>query len=223
MSRTEQDWVDLRKALEAARAVAAGARSADFGLKFQCNVLQESPEEALSELRALQMAIENFAELAIFKDTEQSGIWTNTRVTSSFLVYWMVSRAQTEGSYQTIDDLQRYLRSETLTLEESLLIDGFDLAATMDVGKFCLSRWRDWPLTDTKWYVTARCWPSNLPSAVISCRHQVPRRHFSPWDHRPTKTPSIEPLRDVLRCLTFVTRAAYRLRQHVVLAPAWAP
>ena len=224
MPLNDDERAQLLAALEAASAVAASSRTVDQALFFQCLVLRDDPEKAPPAFRELRSAIDRTHALEIFDHAEQRGLWPSMRITRHFLVGWMLSRAQQVGCEQVIVELNRYLETETLTLTESLLVDGFELEAGMHVGDFRLDRWGDWPMSDTKWQIAASGMYSHGPDVVISRMHDVPRQHLRPWDAgAPLSPPSIEPLMDALRCVTLVTGAAWRLRHYTILGPEWAP
>ncbi len=114
---------------------------------------------------------------------------------------------------------------ETLDLTEVLAIDGFEIESTINLGEHQLVPWKDVGASNTKWRVTARAlFSHDFPSAAVLRRHNIQRTHVRPWDSPAQSIPlSIEPILDVLRCVTVACGVGIRVLHHWFEPPDWAP
>lgn len=217
----------MQLALERALLVAAKARSADYGLFFQIPLLGDgnSPSTAVKELRELFNVISATPALEFFSHARQCALGNIEVINFRFLALWLISRAQLVGAKQAVNDLIRYLEAETIEITEILAVDGFSVEKKIELGEYELIAWEDVAMTDTKWQVMARSlFGRNVPTSVIVRQHKVQRRHDRPWDSSaPNVRPSIEPALDILRCVTALAGAGFRLLHYWFEPEEWAP
>ena len=142
-----------------------------------------------------------------------------------FLVQWLISRAQQIGAERSIEDLARYLQAVSIEVAATLAIDGFEVERNLKIGDYELVSWNDVPMTDTKWHFASRqLFSGDTPTAALIQRHKIQRAHVRPWDVPGPNDPlSIEPTLDVLRCMTAVAGAGFRLLHYWFEPPEWAP
>jgi len=222
---TPSEKATLIAALERALLVAAKARSVDHGLLFQVLALRDAPDSALRELRELLNVIQATPALEFFDHAYQCALGNWEDVNFRFLVQWLISRGQQVGAKQTVNDVARYLKSETIEVTAILAIDGFGVERNIELGEYELVVWNDVAMTDTKWHVAAcGLFGGKTPTAAVIQRHEIQRVHVRPWDSPGPNVPlSIEPALDVLRCVTAVAGAGFRLLYYWFEPPEWAP
>jgi hypothetical protein len=217
----------LQLALESALLVAAKARSADHALFFQIPLVGDgnSPGTAIKELRELFNVISATTALEFFSHADQCALGYIEKVNFRFLALWLISRAQHVGAEQAVNDLMRYLETETIEVTETLAVDGFSVEHKIELGEYQVIPWNDVPMTDTKWQIMSRSlFGGKIPTSVIVRRHKVQRRHVRPWDSPAPYLPSsIEPALDILRCVTVVANAGFRLLHYWFEPEEWAP
>jgi hypothetical protein len=222
---TATEEATLIAALESALLVAAKARSVDHGLLFQVLALRDAPDSALRELRELLSVVQATPALEFFDHAYQCALGNREDVDFRFLVQWLISRGQQVGAKQTVNDVVRYLDSETIEVTAILAIDGFGVERNIELGEYELVAWNDVAMTDTKWQVAARgLFGGETPTAAVIQRHEIQRVHVRPWDSPGPNVPlSIEPALDVLRCVTAVAGAGFRLLHYWIEPQEWAP
>lgn len=221
----EEHRTQLLEALVAADAVAPKARSADEALFFAVVTLRDFPEAAFPELRQLLEVIQKPPELEIFNGARQCGPCNALTVDVYFLVRWLLSRAQQVGPDTAVSDLGRYLSTESLELVETLVFDGVEVPAAVQVGDFEITPWQALPMTETKWRIGRDALFGRLPPrAAIRRSWHVPRIQLRPWEqwNGPTAY-SFDPMQDALRCVTATMGAAVRLTHWWFEPPEWAP
>jgi len=222
---TATEEARLIAALEGALLVAAKARSVDHGLLFQVLALRDAPDSALRELRDLLSVVQATPALEFFDHAYQCCLGNWEEVDFHFLVEWLISRGQEVGTRQTVNDVARYLESETIEVTELLAIDGFRVKRNIELGEYGLVAWNHVEMTDTKYQLAARgLFGSKTPTAAVIRRHQVRRLHARPWDSLGPNVPlPLEPVLDVLRCVTAVAGAGFRLLHYWLEPEEWAP
>lgn len=222
---TATEEATLIAALEGALLVAAKARSVDHGLFFQLTALRDAPDSALRELRELLSVVQATPALEFFNHYYQCALGNEEHVDFRFLVQWLISRGQQVGAKQTVNDVDRYLDSETIEVTENLAIDGFGVERNIELGEYELVVWNDVAMTDTKWYFAVReLFGGEIPTAAVIQRHKIQRVHVRSWDRpAPNGSLSIEPALDVLRCVTAVAGAGFRLLHYWLEPQEWAP
>lgn len=222
---TPPEKATLITALERALLVAERARSVDHGLFFQVLALRDAPDSALREIRELLSVIQTTPALEFFDHAYQCALGNMKDVNFHFLVQWLLSRGQQVGAKQTVNDVARYIESETIQVTAILAIDGFGVERNIELGEYELVAWDGVVITDTKWHVVASgLFGDNAPTAAVIQRHEVKRVHVRPWDsHGPNIPLSIEPALDVLRCVTAVAGAGFRLLHYWLEPEEWAP
>ena len=210
---TDTEEATLVAALECALSVAAMARSVDHGLLFQILALRDAPDSAPKEFRELLSVVQATPGLEVFDHAYVGAIGHRARVNSRFLVQWLISRGQQVGSKQAVNDVARYLDSETIEVTAILAIDGFTVERSIELGEYDLVAWDSVVMTDTKWHVAAReLFGGETPTAAVIQRLEVRRVHVRPWDSPGPNVPlPIEPALDVLRCVTAVAGTGFRL------------
>lgn len=210
---TETEEVALVTVLELALSVAVKARSVDHGLLFQIMALRDTPDSAPKEIRELLKVVEATPALEVFNHAYQCALGHRVPVNYRFLVQWLISRGQQVGSKQAVNDVARYLDSETIKVTAILAIDGFTVERNIKLGEYELIAWENVAMTDTKWQVAARgLFGGQTPTAVVIQQLEIPRVHVRPWDSPGPNVPlSIEPAFDILRCVTAVAGAGFRL------------
>lgn len=223
MTDTEEET--LIASLECALSVAAKARSADHGLFFQILTLRDSPDSAPKEFRELLSVVQAIPALEVFDHARQCALGYSSSVTSRFFVQWLISRGQQVGSVQAVNDVARYLGSETIGVNTILAIDGITVERDIKPGEYELVAWDNVAMTDTKWRVAVRGFhDGNTPTAAVIQRHEIRRIHVRPWDSPgPNVLLSIEPALDVLRCATAIAGAGFRLLDYWLEPEEWAP
>ena len=122
---TATEETTLIAALEGALLVALQARSVDHGLFFQLIALRDAPDSVPRELRELLSVVQATPALELFNHADQCALGNTEHVDFRFLVQWLISRGQQVGAKQTVNDVDRYLNSETIGVTENLAIDGF--------------------------------------------------------------------------------------------------
>ncbi|MGQ0593268.1 MAG: hypothetical protein ACT4QB_11655 [Gammaproteobacteria bacterium] len=117
------------------------------------------------------------------------------------------------------------LESETMEVTELLAIDGFHVTRNIELGECELVTWNHVEMTDTKYQLAARgLFGGKTPTAAIIRRHQIRRVHARPWDTLGPNVPlPLEPVLDVLRCVTAVAGAGFRLLHYWLEPEEWAP
>ncbi len=219
MSATDQS--SICAALDRAVEVAGKERSQNRVLAFQVLTLRDNPEHALPELRSLLEVLELTPALEGFAHG-QSTLGLSGQVSYVYLVQWLLARAQQVGSQETVEDLGRYVRAETLSVSEVLAVDGLCVSQTVAFGDYELVPWSSLPLTDAKWHAGARGMANfDFPSAAVVQRQEVARAHLRPWENYELR--SLEPMIDVLRCTAAAAGVGFRLLHYWVEPPAWAP
>lgn len=223
LSQSEQ--VALAAALDDALRVAASALSADEALFFQFIVLRDDPARSSPELRDLLSMVSTIPALGIFDQAEQSALGNRERVGFRFLTQWLVSRAQQVGSERAVGDLSRYLAVDEIDLCVILGVDGVVVDRRIEFNGYDLAPWQDLPNSKTKWRIAVRgSYSGTVPTAAVMQRLKVKRLHISPWGQQSADlAPSIEPMLDILRCLTAVAGAGIRLIEYWLEPPEWAP
>jgi hypothetical protein len=223
MTDTEEET--LIAALECALSVAAKARSVDHGLLFQILSLRDAPDSAPKEFRELLSVVQTTPVLEVFDHANQCALGHWEPVNSRFLIQWLISRGQQVGSKQAVNDVARYLDSETIEVTAILAIDGFTVERNIELGEYELVAWDSVVMTDTKWHVAARgLFGGITPTAAVIRRLEIRRVHVRPWESPgPNVSLSIEPALDVLRCVTAVAGAGFRLLHYWHEPEEWAP
>lgn len=222
---TETEKATLTAALVCALSVAAKGRSVDHALFFQIIALRDTPDSAPKEIRELLRVIQATPALEVFEHAYQCALGHRVPVNSRFLVQWLISRGQQVGSKQAVNEVARYLDSNTIEINAILAVDGFTIQSNIELGEYKLVAWNDVAMTDTKWQVAARgLFSSPSPTAAVIQRFEIPRVHVHPWDSQVPNIPrSIEPAIDVLRCVTVVAEAGFRLLHYWLEPEEWAP
>lgn len=222
---TATEEATLIAALEGALLVAEKARSVDYGLFFQLIALRDVPDSVPRELRELLSVVQATPALEFFNHAAQCVLGNEEQVDFRFLVQWLISRGQQVGAKQTVNDVDRYLNSETIEVTENLAIDGFGVERNIELGEYELVAWNDVAMTDTKWLVAVReLFGGEIPTAAVIKRHKIQRLHVRAWGPFAPRVPlSIEPALDVLRCVTAVAGAGFLLLHHWFEPPEWAP
>ena len=224
---TDTEGETLIAALECALSVAAIVRNVDNGLTFQILALRDAPDSAPKEFRELLSVVQATPALEVFDHANQCALGHWACVDFCFLVQWLISRGQQVGSMQAVNDVARYLDSETIEVTAILAIDGFTIGGrrNIELGKYELVAWNNVAMTDTKWHVAARgFFGGPHPTAAVIQRHEIRRAHVRPWDSPGSNALlSIEPALDVLRCVTAVAGAGFRLLHYWLEPEEWAP
>jgi hypothetical protein len=142
-----------------------------------------------------------------------------------FLVRWLLSRSQQAGPDVAIRDLERYLIADTIELTEILAVDGCTAASATVVAGMELLPWSTVPMTDTKWRIAMRFVFGEMPPTMaVAAKHTIYRQQLRPWEQLSTSPQySIEPMRDLLRCVTATAGAGVRMMHHWFEPPEWAP
>lgn len=222
---TDTEEAALIAALECALGVAAQARSVDHGLLFQILALRDAPDSASKEFRELLSVVQETPVLEVFDHANQCALGHCAPVNSRFLVQWLISRGQQVGSKQAVNDVALYLGSETIEVTAILAIDGVTVERNIELGEYELVAWNNVAMTDTKWQVAARgMFDGTTPTAAVIQRLEIRRVHVRPWDSPDPNIPrSIEPALDVLRCVTAVAGAGFRVLHYWLEPEEWAP
>jgi hypothetical protein len=222
---TETEEATLTAALESALSVAVKARSVDHGLLFQIMALRDTPDSALKEFRELLRVVQATPVLEVFNHAYQCALGHREPVNYRFLVQWLISRGQQVGSKQAVNDVVRYLDAETIDITAILAIDGFTVERNIDLGRYELVAWNNVPMTDTKWQVATReLFAGNTPTAAVLQQLEIRRAHVRPWDSPGPNVPlSIEPVFDVLRCVTAVAGVGFRSLHYWFEPEEWVP
>jgi Apea-like HEPN len=222
-----EEQLHLANLLNEALKVAAKARSADFGLFFQLLQLRDRPSEAPIELRRILEFLTSLSSLEKFGHAYQYALGYRQTIDHRFLIGWLISRAQNTSSEQATADLARYLSEVNIDLVETLLVDGPQLNAPVDLGHgLQLVPWKELPQTDTKWNISCKNFMGHhLPTAGVTRRNSnCVIRHVRPWEVEQRQLPtSIEPLIDVFRCAVATCTAGFRLTNYCIEPPEWAP
>lgn len=178
---TATEEARLIAALGGALLVARKARSVDDGLLFQVLTLRDAPDSALEELRDLLSVVQATPALGLFDHAYQCCLGNWEDVDFHFLVEWLISRGQQVGARQAVNDVARYLESETIEITELLAIDGFRVERNIELGECELVAWNHVEMTDTKYQLAARgLFGSKTPTAAVIRRHQIRRVHVRP-------------------------------------------
>jgi hypothetical protein len=119
---TATEEATLIAALEGALLVAAKARSVDHGLLFQILALRDAPDSALRGLRELLSVVQATPALELFDHAYQYALGNQEDVDFRFLVQWLISRGQQVGAKQAVNEVARYLGSETIEVTAILAI-----------------------------------------------------------------------------------------------------
>lgn len=222
---TDTEEATLIAALECAVSVAAKARSVDHALLFQIIALRDAPDSAPKEFRELLKVVEATPALEVFNHAYQCALGHRVPVGYRFLVQWLISRGQQVGSKQAVNDVARYLDSETIKVTAILAIDGFTVERNIKLDEYELIAWENVAMTDTKWQVAARgLFGGQPPTAAVIQQLEIPRVHVRPWDSPGPNVPlSIEPAFDILRCVTAVAGAGFRLLHYWLEPEQCAP
>jgi hypothetical protein len=222
---TSTEEATLIATIEGALLVAAKARSVGHGLFFEILALRDSPNSALKELRELLSVVQAIPALEIFVHAYQCALGHWKDVDFPFLVQWLISRGQQVGAKQTVNDVVRYLDSETIEVTAILAIDGVGIERNIELGEYELVAWKNVAMTDTKFQVAVRgLFGGEIPTAAVIQRHEIQRTHVRPWDNPDPNAPlSIEPVLDVLRCVTAVAGTGFRLLHYWLEPQEWAP
>ena len=222
---TETEEATVIAALESALSVAAKARTVDHALLFQIIALRDAPDSAPKEFRELLRVVQSTPVLEIFSHAYQCALGHREPIDYRFLVQWLISRGQQVGSKQAVNEVSHYLDSDTIEINAILAVDGFTIQSNLELGEYKLVVWNDVAMTDTKWQVAARgLFGSPPPTAAVIQQLEIPRVHLRPWDSPVPNIPrSIEPAIDVLRCVTAVAGAGFRLLHYWLEPEEWAP
>jgi hypothetical protein len=215
----------LTTALARALSVAASARSADSALFFQFVALRDDPNRAPTELRELLDVVSATPALEFFSRAEQVALGNREHVSFRFLSQWLVARAQDVGSDQAIEDLIRYLKLEAFEVSVTLAVDGVVVDRKIELADYAMVPWRELPNSDSKRRIAVqRGLSSAMPTAAIVQMRTVKPVHVRPWGPRQWELPpSIEPMLDVLRCVTAIAGAGIRQIEYWFEPPSWAP
>jgi Apea-like HEPN len=215
----------LTLALENTLLVAAKARSVNYELFFQVRALRDNLDSTLKEFRELLRVIQTIPELEFFNHAYQCAFGHRNKVDFYFLVGWLISRAQQVGAKQTIKDLARYLDVDTVKLIEIVTIDGLKVNSKIKLGDYKLISWSDIKETDTKFQMNARGFFSGVsPDAAIIQQHEVPRTHLRLWEQHQEGFPkSLEPILDMLYCITAVVDVGIRIIYYWFEPEPWVP
>jgi hypothetical protein len=222
---SDSEQAALTAALVRALVVAAKARSADSALFFQFVVLRDDPARAPAELRELLEVVAAIPALEIFIHAQQVALGNHVRVGFHFLSQWLVARAQQVGCDQAVADLLRYLKADAFEVSIILAVDGVVVDQTIKLQDYELVSWEELTQSETKWQIAARAsFSGTWPTAALVQRRCIERAHLRPWDPMPTDPPQlIEPMLDILRCVTAVAGAGIRLLHYWFEPPEWAP
>jgi Apea-like HEPN len=211
--------------LESALLVAPKKRSVDMGLFFAKTTFQDQFGKALPELKLLLETLMTIPAVSHFDNARQFGIDWEHRCNMLDLFEWLIARGQQVGAHQSIADLERYLVTDSIELTTILAVNGIHLSDSVALGNYTLVPWEQVQLTDTKWWIQAKnLYGGSDPTAAVLCRDLIKPIHLRPWDVTPIYVPkSIEPMIDILRCVTTVSGAGYQLLHFWREPPEWAP
>jgi hypothetical protein len=219
---TSDELEKLRVALDSALLVSSKVRSADMGFFFQTIGLRDSPSSSSSKLLEFYQLLQSTPDLEHFSVAKQKTLSYVEQVDFRFILTWLISRAQQVGAAQTIQDLSKYLTTNSIEIKEILTFSGINVDESVTLGDYELVSWNDIQYTDTKYDIARRGFYGHLPTAALVCKHVVEVKYYRPWDAYPYTWHPIEPILDTLRCLTAMVGCGYRLENYWFEPPEWA-
>ena len=221
--------VDDRERLTAALAialrVAPKARSVERALFFQLATLRVDPNSAPQELHALWKVIRSIKPLDCFEHSTQITFGYPETVNAIFLAGWLISRSQQSDVETAISGLERYLLSDSLVVTEILAVRGVRFEQEITAGGYRLVPWAQLPVSDRTWRIAERSvYGARMPDVAILRDHTISSEHQRPWNLTNTRpVPSVEPIRDVLRCISAASSAGIQMLHYWFEPPEWAP
>lgn len=222
-----QERSNLVLALEDALLVAPKKRSVDRGLFWAVHVLLNDPPNALPALRELLQVLSSVPALEHFQHARQFDPWGDYKIDLDFLTEWLIARGQQVGAKQCITDLEHYLNASSIEITTILAATVRSSApeSIVKAGEYEIVPWNNLPLNDNKWNIELKnLYNLRLPTTAVVSHDTICPIHLKPWDETPTlKLESIEPMIDVLRCMTVIMGASYKLTHFWREGSEWAP